>query len=101
MPPTHSVAAAAAAAGPPACFGVTHGSGGQWSLPVWAVMASPGVKAVTHPLTKASCAACGGWQGPWARAQAAGTGDQTRVTFEHTLLSQMTPLRSWAPKVDR
>lgn len=54
---------------------------------------------MTHPLTKASCAACRGWQGPWARA--AGTGDQTRVTFEHTLLSQMTPLRSWAPEVDR
>lgn len=77
------------------------GSGGQWSLLVWPVMASPGVKAVTHPLTKASCAACGGWQGPWARAQAAGTGDQTRVTFEHTLLFQMTPLRAWAPGVDR
>ena len=64
-------------------------------------MAGPGVKATTHSLTKASCAACAWWQGAREQVQAGDKRDQTSVTFEHTLLFQMTASRSWAPGVDR
>ena len=61
MPPTHSGCCCCWATS--MLQGSPMGSGGQWLLPGWPVVASPGVKAVTHPLTKASCAVHGGWQG--------------------------------------
>lgn len=48
---------------------------------------------MTRPLTKASCAACVGQQGAWVWMPAGDEGDQISITFEHTLLFQMTALR--------
>lgn len=66
-------------------------------MPGWLLMASPRVRAMTHSLTKASCAACVWWQGAWEQVQSGDEGlkpDQTSITFRHTLLFQVTALRS-------